>query len=68
MGVYSFKGQKEYEAYINNLPQRITYKGAVMAKCYECMGFYSDGKQDCQGYSCPLYPYYPYKNKKANNG
>ena len=38
-------------------------KAAMDAKCYECMGGYEDGAQDCQGVTCPLYPYFPYKIK-----
>jgi len=57
----SFKGQMDYEKVKEG--KKVTYKGAVLAKCYECMGFFEDGKQDCLGKSCPLYQYYPYKGK-----
>jgi len=40
-------------------------KAAMAAKCCECMGYYADGLHDCEVYSCPLYPYMPYRaNKK----
>jgi hypothetical protein len=39
----------------------------VAAKCYDCMGFYPDGRQDCEVHHCPLYPRMPFnKNKKAS--
>lgn len=60
---YGFKGQKEYERFKNG--KKLTYRQALLAHCYECMGFYQDKKQDCFGYSCPCYQYYPYRHKKA---
>jgi hypothetical protein len=38
----------------------LSLKQAVLAKCSECTCFYADGRADCQGYTCPLYPYMPY--------
>ena len=35
--------------------KKLSYKQAVLAKCNECMGFYADGKLDCQIPECPLY-------------
>jgi len=40
--------------------QRLTLKQAVLAKCYDCAGFYSDGKVDCKMPHCSLYPFMPY--------
>lgn len=41
---------------------KVINKGdAIKAKCYECTGYYADGKDDCQMPMCPLYPYMPYK-------
>ena len=56
----AFQGQRPYEDHNNG--KKITRKEAMLAKCYECMGYYQDGKQDCMGKSCPLYQFYPYKN------
>ena len=39
---------------------------AIQAKCYDCMGFYEDGLEDCKCPTCPLYPWMPYKEKKEN--
>lgn len=45
--------------------KKLTYKQAVRAKCYDCMGYFQDGKTDCKVDSCPLYQHYPYRN--SNN-
>lgn len=34
---------------------------AIKAKCYECSGYMAEGRRDCGGYTCPLYPYMPYR-------
>ncbi len=39
---------------------RLTYKQAVNATCYECMGYCIDGLFDCEIPGCPLYPFMPY--------
>jgi len=44
----------------------LTRKEAMLAHCYECMGGYDEGKQDCLGKSCPLYRYYPYKKVQGD--
>lgn len=36
---------------------------AILAYCYDCMGFYEDGRMDCNCPKCPLYPWMPYKGK-----
>ena len=58
------KGQKEYLKFLDG--EKLTRKEAMLAKCYECMYFYNDGKVDCMGYTCPLYQYYPYPSKKVH--
>jgi hypothetical protein len=62
----NIKGKNQYSDFKRGL--RLTYKQAVLAHCYQCMGFFEDGKQDCCGYSCPLYQFYPYKGKNAQQG
>ena len=59
----NLKGKNQYDDF--KAGKKLTYKGAVLAHCFECMGGYSDGRQDCCGYSCPLYQFYPYRGKKA---
>ena len=44
--------------------ERITQQQAIRAKCYECMGYYADGRVDCQSPRCPLYPYHPYNKHR----
>jgi hypothetical protein len=34
----------------------------IRAKCYECTGYYADGRVDCTGNNCPLYGKMPYRN------
>ena len=36
--------------------EKLTPTQAIHAKCYECMGFYADGKADCGIETCPNYP------------
>lgn len=52
------KGQKELLAYLNG--DKTFLAGAVKAKCYDCNGYYSDGRDDCAVPLCPLYPFHPY--------
>ncbi len=55
-----FQGGKEYKKFMQG--KKLTRKEAMLAHCYECMGGYDEGKQDCLGKFCLLYRYYPYKN------
>jgi hypothetical protein len=41
--------------------QRVTPLQAIRAKCYDCSGYYVDGKQDCGQSDCPLYRFMPYR-------
>lgn len=36
---------------------------AIKAKCCECMGYFVDGRYDCQIPDCPLHPFMPYLGK-----
>ena len=60
LSIRKFQGGKQYKKFLHGKP--LTRKEAMLAHCYECMGGYDQGKQDCQGKSCPLYNYYPYKD------
>lgn len=44
--------------------QRLTLKEALKANCYECNGYFSDGREDCKMPHCPLYPYMVYNPDK----
>jgi hypothetical protein len=52
------RGQKEFNKH--ELGERLTFRQMILAKCYECMGKYADGKADCSIPVCPLYPMMPY--------
>jgi hypothetical protein len=58
--IRKFQGTKEYKKFLNGKP--LTRKESMLAFCYQCMGAYDEGKQDCLGKSCPMYQYFPYKD------
>ena len=43
------------------MSDKLTRKEAIDYQCWECMGFYADGKTDCENVRCPLYAYMPYR-------
>jgi len=45
--------------------QRLTFKQAIYARCYDCMGFYSDGKHDCNMPHCSLHPFMAYNKNRV---
>lgn len=45
--------------------KNLTYKQAVLAKCFECCNGYIDTRQDCQIADCPLYGFMPYKAERC---
>jgi hypothetical protein len=56
------QGRMELISHING--GVLTQRKAIYAKCYECMGYYCDGKVDCKMPDCPLYPFMPYRESK----
>jgi hypothetical protein len=54
------KGRQELIKHLKG--QRLTFRQSILAKCYDCMGYYADGKMDCIVKDCPLYPFMPYKD------
>ena len=58
------RGNKELRKHI--LGDRLSLKKAVLAKCADCMGYYFDGRFDCQMPDCPLYPFMPYRVLKPD--
>lgn len=56
------KGKKELLKYMDG--EDLTLRQSVHAKCYECMGCFVDGKEDCKIEECPLYPWMPYNPNK----
>jgi len=55
----SAKGKMHLLKYLNG--ETTTIRGAALAKCYECMNMYADGKVDCGIKDCPLYPFMPFR-------
>jgi hypothetical protein len=41
-------------------------KQAILSKCHDCMGHYSDGKVDCGNQRCSLYFWMPYAAPMAD--
>jgi len=62
----NIKGKNQFDDFQNG--KRLTHKQAILAHCFECMGGFEDGKQDCCGYSCPLYSFFPYKGQNSLAG
>lgn len=56
------KGRKELVKFLNG--ERLTQRQIIHAKCYDCRGYYADGKIDCKVDECPLYQHFPYKGKE----
>lgn len=56
------RGKKELIKHLNG--ERLTFKEAIYAICYNCSGYYSDGKVDCKMPDCPLYGFMPYRTDK----
>lgn len=52
------QGRKEYIKYLEG--GKLTQREAIKAYCYDCMGYYDDGAQDCESDICPLRPFMPY--------
>ena len=56
------KGKKELIKYLKG--GVLTLKESALAHCYECMGYYIDGKRDCMMALCPHYPFMPYSPRR----
>jgi hypothetical protein len=57
------KGKKDLIRYLNG--ERLTPKQAILAKCYDCLGGYCDGKDDCKVPDCSLYGFMPYRENQG---
>ena len=55
------KGKNELLKYLGG--GRLTARQACLARCYDCMAFGADGRQDCGIETCALYPFMPYSTK-----
>ena len=56
------KGQKEYANFKEG--KKLTRKQAMLAQCFSCNGE-EQSRVDCQGISCPMYQYFPYRHLKS---
>jgi hypothetical protein len=56
------RGQKELVKHLEG--HSLTLRQAVYARCYDCCGFYADGKNDCRLPGCSLYPFMAYNENK----
>lgn len=56
------RGQKELVKHLEG--GRITLKQAVLAKCYDCAGFFADGKNDCSMPHCSLHSFMAYNRNR----
>lgn len=43
---------------------KLTRAEAMLAFCCDCMGFYKDGRVDCENPSCPHYSWMPYRKDR----
>jgi len=53
------QGRAELNAHVKG--KHLTRDKAIRAFCYDCMGYFEDGKADCKQIDCPLYRFMPYK-------
>ena len=51
----SAQGKKELIKHMEGI--RLTLKQAIKAHCYNCTGYFQDGKIDCKVPDCSLYPF-----------
>lgn len=52
------RGRAEMVKFVSG--RKLTPMQAIRAKCYDCMGYYADGKRDCGALDCPLHRFMPY--------
>lgn len=57
-------GKSDYIDYLSG--KYLAGKRRIFAMCYWCMGYYTDGKIDCNCPLCPNYTYMPYLNIKKD--
>ncbi len=57
-----FRGRKELIGHLSG--EDLTPRQMVLAKCYDCMGHFTDGSMDCKAPACPCYQLMPYRESK----
>lgn len=58
------RGKKELLKHLEG--GRLTLRQAVNTHCYSCMGYFVDGKIDCNMSRCSLHPVMAYNKNKAS--
>jgi hypothetical protein len=58
------RGRRELIFHLNG--KSLQRGQAITAKCYDCMGYYADGKLDCLIPACPLHGFMPYKGRAGD--
>jgi len=58
----SGKGKTSYIKYLSGI--KLSATPSIESKCYDCQGYYVDGRTDCKMPDCPLYPWMPYKGQE----
>jgi hypothetical protein len=56
------QGKNELLAHLAG--KKLTARQAIKAKCYDCMCYYLDGKEDCGAPDCANYGFMPYRTVK----
>ncbi len=56
-------GKREFIAFLRG--KALTMKESILANCYQCTGFYLDGRKDCDVEECPLHVFMPYRKGGA---
>jgi len=51
------RGRNDYIRFLKG--EKLTLSERILANCYECNGFYADGRADCECDSCPFYEVNP---------
>lgn len=59
--IYGIKAKGKNELAKHLKGEKLTFKQAVLARCYDCTGGYTDGKYSCGIPHCPLHPFMPYR-------
>lgn len=62
-GVKGIKARGGNELQKHLMGERLTQRQMILAKCYDCMNGYLDGKLDCEIKECPLYPLMQYRER-----
>jgi hypothetical protein len=57
------RGKRELIAFLGG--EALTTKESILANCYECTGFYLDGRKDCEAEGRPFHVFMPYRKGGA---